>query len=358
MSGRCQRDGFPLCRLWHNGAVTIDAHALLRIVALGWATLLIGIATAWGATALWYQAAGGPILKALAVALWLALCGALLVGAWRGEAFICLPAFTVSFGLLLWWWHRIPPSNDRVWADDVAQMSTGSVSGNRVTLRNVRNFDWRTRTDYTQRWETRSYDLQELHSVDMILSYWTGPAIAHMLISFGFESAEHVVFSVEIRRELSESFSEIGGFFKQFELSIIACDERDVVRVRTNVRLEDAYLYRMKMPQAAMRSLFLGYIDEANRLVQAPRFYNTVTVNCTTLVYHMMKRIVGYLPLDWRILFTGYLAAYVYRVGGLDSRYTLDELRRMGHITERAKRSDRSPNFSRDIREGIPPLDA
>ena len=349
---------FPLCRLWHNTKVTIDAYVLLKFAALGVATLLVGIATAWGATALWYQASGGRALKTLIVGVWLTLCAALLVSAWRDLALFSLTAFAVSYSLLLWWWHRIPASNDRIWADDVAQMSTGSVSGNRVTLRNLRNFDWRTRTDYTQRWETRSYDLQELMSVDMILSYWRGPAIAHMLISFGFESAGHVVFSVEIRRERNENFSEIGGFFKQFELSIIACDERDVVRVRTNVRQEDAYLYRMKMPRAAMRSLFLGYIEEANKLIHTPRFYNTITVNCTTLVYHMMKRIVGYLPLDWRILFTGHLAAYVYRVGGLDTRYTLDELQRMGQITERAKRSDRSASFSQDIRNGIPPLDA
>jgi hypothetical protein len=354
----CQRVGFPQCRLWHNALVTIDVYALLNFAALGMATLLIGVTAVWGATALWYQAPGGRSLQAIAVCGWIAFCAALLAATWWDHALQSIGAYVIGFSLLLWWWHRIAPRNDRIWADDVAQMSTGSVSGNRVTLRNVRNFDWRTRTDYLQRWETRSYDLQELLSVDMILSYWTGPAIAHMLISFGFEPGEHVVFSVEIRREKNEKFSEVGGFFKQFELSIIACDERDVVRVRTNVRQEDAYLYRMKMPRAAMRSLFLGYIDEANQLLRTPRFYNTITVNCTTLVYHMMKRIVGYLPLDWRILFTGYLPAYVYRVGGLDTRYTLDELHRLGQITQRARNSDRSTTFSEDIRRGIPALSA
>src|SRR6202034_2162744 len=137
----------------------------------------------------------------------------------------------------------------------------------------VRNFDWRTQSDYTQRWETRTYDLRHLNSLDMVLSYWSMPAIAHVLISFGFDDGEHVVFSVEIRREKTESFSEIGGFFKEFELSIIAADERDVIRVRTNVRGEDDYLYRVRMPVSAMRSLFLAYIDQANSLVHAPRFY-------------------------------------------------------------------------------------
>jgi hypothetical protein len=188
----------------------------------------------------------------------------------------------------------------------------------------------------------------------MILSYWSGRAIAHMLVSFGFDDGTYLAFSVEIRRKRDEGFSEIGGFFKEFELSVIAADERDVVRVRTNVRGEDAYLYRLLIPPEAMRSLFLGFLDEANSLVTTPRFYNTITANCTTLVYHMMKRIVGYLPLDARLLFTGYLPGYVYRVGGLDSRYSLAELRERGRITERARRADASPSFSADIRRGVP----
>ncbi len=175
-----------------------------------------------------------------------------------------------------------------------------------------------------------------------------------MLISFGFEGGEHVVFSVEVRRQRHQSFSEIGGFFKEFELSIVAADERDVIRVRSNVRGEEVYLYRIRMPVPAIRSLFLGYIHEANALVTTPRFYNTITVNCTTLVYHMMERIVGYLPLNYRLVLSGYLPEYVYRVGGLGHGFPLEELRARGRITERARQSDRSDSFSADIRKGIP----
>jgi hypothetical protein len=317
------------------------------------ATLIVGCSAIWGAFALWFQARGGQALKTLYVLSWAGFSLALMIVIWEGRPAAGMLAFSVAFGLLLVWWRQIKPSNDRIWADDVAQMTTGTVDGNRVTLHNVRNFEWRSNTDYTPRWETRRYDLGRLEAVDMIMSYWTVPAIAHMLISFGFHGGEHVVFSVEIRRESVESFSEIGGFFKEFELSIIAADERDVIRVRTNVRGEDTYLYRLRMPVHAMRSLFLGYIDEANILVRAPRFYNTVTVNCTTLVYHMMQRIVGYLPLSYRLIFSGYLPEYVYRVGGLDQRYSLEELRERGRISERAKEADHSGAFSADIRRGI-----
>ena len=329
---------------------------LLRFSVTLSATLVVGFSAIWGALALWYQAPGGQTVKTLSVLVWAGFSLTLLIALWQGRTAVCLLAFAVAFGGLLIWWQRIAPSNDRIWSDDVAQMATGTVDGNRVTLHNVRNFDWRSDTDYTPHWETRTYELDRLNSVDMILSYWTVPAIAHMLISFGFADGAHVVFSVEIRRERQESYSEIGGFFKDFELSVIAADERDVVRVRTNVRGEDDYLYRVRMPLSAMRSLFLSYIDEANALERAPRFYNTITANCTTLVYHMMKRIVGYLPLDYRLILPGYLPEYVYRVGGLDQRYSLQELRALGRITDRAKQADRSDSFSADIRQGMPGL--
>jgi hypothetical protein len=317
------------------------------------ATFIVGLLVLWGVFALWYQAPGGQASKALCVILWLGLGAALMMASWQGRG-AALAAFVVIFAALLIWWRGITPTNDRVWADDVARITNGTVEGNRVTLHDVRNFEWRSNTDYTQRWETREYDLDRLNSVDMILSYWNGPAIAHMLMSFGFDDGRHVAFSVEVRRAKSDKYSELGGFFKEFGLSIIAADERDVIRVRTNVRGEDDYLYRIRMPLSAMRSLFLGYIDEANALVHTPRFYNTITVNCTLLVYHMMKRIVGYLPLSYRLLLSGYLPEYVYKVGGLDQDYPLAELRARGRITDRARMADHSDDFSAQIRRGIP----
>jgi hypothetical protein len=331
---------------------------ILRGAARMLLTLIIGVAATWGVFALWYQLPGDHALKTVGATLWVAFCLSVLVMLWGRRIALGIWAFSAAFAALLVWWHLLPPSNDHIWADDVARLTSGDVAGEQVTLHNVRNFEWRSDTDYTQRWETRHYDLDKLRSVDMIMSYWSGPAIAHMLISFGFEDADYLVFSVEIRPRKGESFSEIGGFFKEFGLSIIAADERDVVRVRTNVRGEDDYLYRIQMPVSAMRALFLAYIDQANRLVEAPRFYNTVTANCTTLVYHMMKHIVSHLPLNYSLLLTGYLPEYVYRIGGLDSHYSFEELRRRGRITERAKAADRSESFSADIRRGIPNVES
>jgi hypothetical protein len=328
-----------------------------RLVAVLLAAPVVAVSAAWGALALWYQASVRPLLKGLSAGLWVVFGCAVLVWLCGGRAQIALAVYTIAFLGLMRWWHGLQPSNELMWADDVARITTGGVTGNVVTLQNVRNFEWRTASDYTQRWETRSYELDRIDSVDMIMSYWTGRMIAHMLISFGFDDGRYVAFSVEIRREKHQSFSEIGGFFKEFELSIIAADERDVVRVRTNVRGEDDYLYRLAMPAAAMRSLFLGYVEQANSLARTPRFYNTISVNCTTLVYHMMKHITGGLPMSYRVLLSGYMPEYMYSIGHLDSRYSLKELRAFGRITERARMADHSANFSADIRRGVPTIE-
>ena len=324
------------------------------------ASVLMIAMLAWGIAALRYKLSDSRALTRAGVAAWLAFGIAALFAFWSGSAALAASVFALaSFALLVWWW-RLRPSNTRIWNDDVARMTHGAVQANLLTLENVRNFDWRSRSEYTQRWETRTFDLERLCSLDMVLSYWAGPAIAHTLVSFGFRSAagiEHLVFTVEIRRRRGQLFSEIGGFFKMYELSIVAATERDAIRVRTNVRGEDDLLFRVRMAPAQMRSLLLAYVDAANRLADTPRFYNTITANCTTIIYQMVSRIVGRLPLNYRLLLSGYLPEYVHAIGGLDARLSVPELRRLGRISERAQRADASPDFSAAIRAGIPPLD-
>lgn len=317
-------------------------------------TLMMVLATAWGSLALWYQLPMTTASKYAFIALWCMLALGLLFALWRRRPWLALGGFLLLFALLLVWWNTLAPSNQRVWVDDLAKLTTGRVEGSQVTLNNVRNFDWRSDEDYVPRWETRRYVLDRLTSVDLATSYWGMPAIAHVLVSFGFDDGQFVVFTVEIRKERGERYSEIGGFFKQFELSIVAADERDALRVRTNVRDEDVYLYRVNMSEEAMRALFLSYIEQTNQLEEGPRFYNTITANCTTIVFDMMRQIVQGLPMDYRLLLTGYLPDYVRDVGGLQANLGLEELQRRGRITERAQQAGDDPEFSRLIRDGVP----
>lgn len=339
---------------------------VLRMLGQVVLSLLLVLTAAWAMLALHYRLnlpAPWPLLAGLG---WALAAAAALWLLWRGEAARGLLAYGVACALLLGWWARIAPSDQRDWAPDVARHLRAEVAGDQVTLHNVRNFDWRSDEDFTPRWETRRYDLARLRSVDMAVSYWMGPAIAHTLVSFGFDNdgaggqggTEQLAFSIEIRKERGEAFSAVAGFFKQFELSLVAADERDILRVRTNARGEDVYLYRVQLAPEAQRALFLAYLAEADALARQPRFYDTLTANCTTIVYAMAQRIVGGLPMDWRLLASGYLPEYLYGVGGLVPGHSLAELRSAGRITERAKAADADPQFSRAIRRGVPGMEA
>ncbi|WP_456269198.1 DUF4105 domain-containing protein [Kushneria sp. AK178] len=330
------------------------------------AALFIVLATLWGALALWYQLPGpAPVVMAV-IAGWgllgpAAALATLSVAATRRRVHAVQGAWLVASLILLLWWQTIPPHGDRDWADDMAHLPRAEIQGDRVTIDNVRHFDWHTRDRYTQRWEQRTYDLSELESTDLIVSYWMGPAIAHTLVSFGFADGRQLVFSVEIRRQRGETFSAIGGFFKQFELALIAADERDIVRTRSNVRHEDVYLYRVALPDDAARKLFLAYLDQADELRDTPAFYNTLTSNCTTLVFDMVQRIIPGLPGDYRLLLSGYLPGYLYDLDALDTSRSMDELKSRGYINFRAQAADNqghtAPGFSAMIRNGVPAPD-
>jgi hypothetical protein len=184
-------------------------------------------------------------------------------------------AFTIyapGIALFFVWWATITATNNRNWAPDVARTVTATIDGDRLVVSNVRNFTWRSETDFDQRWEQRTYDLSHVTDVDLIMSYWAGEAIAHTIVSFGFDDGSRLAFSIETRKESHVDYSSVAGFFKQYELAVVAADERDVVRMRSNVRGEDVRIYRLRMTPANARVLLGEYVEEVNDLARAPRF--------------------------------------------------------------------------------------
>lgn len=334
--------------------MSINPRSMLTVCLQVLLSLVILLASIWACLALYYQLPLDMPWRVVGILLWAGLCLFTLVRLWRRSIWKGLLIYLVLHGALLVWWNNLIPSNNHQWEEDVAQMTSGSIEGDQVTLFNVRNFDWHSETEYTPRWETREYDLSKLTSVDMLTSHWGMDAIAHVLVSFGFDDGQFVTFSVEIRKKKGQQFSETAGFFKQYELSILATDERDAIGVRPNVRGEDTFLYRIDMPADIRKKLFLSYIEQANQLIEQPRFYNTVTANCTTLVFGMMQHISGGLPLDARLLLTGYLPSYVQELNGLTDGFDLAQLRSAGRITERSKQAGQSSNYSKIIRQGVP----
>ncbi|WP_233544010.1 DUF4105 domain-containing protein [Salinisphaera sp. Q1T1-3] len=316
------------------------------------------VLTGYGLGALTFRGPRQRPARYLLITIWLGLAGAGLAGFATGGDIGPL-LFVVATIVLLIWWACITPRQDRDWAPDVARQLGVQRHGDIVELDNVRHFVWRTRQDFTPGWEKRTFNAATIVGVDLAVSYWAGPNIAHTLVAFAFADGRHLCFSVEVRRLDGEHFSAIGGLFRQCELVLVAADERDILRTRTNIRGEHVHLYRVGLPPGEARALFHAYLDTAERLQRRPRFYNTLTANCTTLIYDMVKPIVPGLPWNWRLIVSGRLPSYLYALGALDTRLSLAELRRRGWINARALAWDRdagpsADDFSAAIRRGLP----
>jgi uncharacterized protein DUF4105 len=315
-----------------------------------WPALLVGVA--WGALALWFDGPTERWLAGLLAGGFAVGCLALLVLVrpfGRGALAVLL-----ALAAVIAWWLAIPPRNDRDWSPDVARLPRATIAGSRVTIENVRNFDYRTETDYTERWETRTYDLDHLRGVDMFLSFWGPTLIAHTIASWEFDDGPPLAISIETRKEKGESYSAVRGFFRQYELYYVVADERDVIRLRTNYRGERAYLYRLRMRPERARAILLDYLQEVNHLAGQPRWYNALTHNCTTAIRHHAQQVGADRPWDWRILANGRLDELGYERGQIDTSVPFVELKARSDITERAKAADAALDFSIRIREGLP----
>ena len=302
----------------------------------------------WGCAALWFD---GPFAGLLAAGF--AAVSAALLG-WVRPIQRGLAGFAGLFLIVILWWLSIEPSNQRDWLPDVARAPTAVIDGDRIAIRNVRNFDYRTETDYDERWEERTYDLSKLRGADLFLIYWGSPWIAHTIMSWTFEEGPPLAISIETRKEKGEAYSAVLGFFRQFELYYVVADERDVVRLRTNYRGEEVYLYRLLAPAETARALLIDYLEEINHLAEKPRWYNALTHNCTTTIRHHAQNIAAGNPFDWRILLNGRLDELGYERSSIDTSLPFDVLKTRSDITERAKAADDASDFSMRIRQNLP----
>jgi hypothetical protein len=318
-------------------------------VAAGGLTVVFAL---WGAAALWID---GPASRPLAAALAAALLAAVVVLLARARPFLrgCLWALAPSAAVAVWW-LAIPARNDRDWQPDVARTATAEWRGSVVTVRDVRDFDYRTETDFVERWDTRRYDLERIAGLDLFVSYWGPTLYAHTILSWDFEGSPPLAVSIETRKEKGESYSAVLGFFRQFELVYVLADERDVVRLRTSFRGERVLLYRLATPPEHARLLLEQYLSEANGLAARPVWYNAFTENCTTAIWRNVRALAPDNPWDWRLLANGYVDRMLYERGTLDTSLPFAELRARSDITERAKACGGRDDFSRCIREGLP----
>jgi hypothetical protein len=326
-------------------------HAIRILVTVVLSAMVLAGAV-WGALALWLD---GPDSKILAgtMAVGLVPVSVLLVAlvrpVLRGLIAALVPIVAVAV-----WWGSIPPSNTRDWSPDVAHTPRAAFEGSRVTIQNVRNFKYRSESDYDQRWERRSYDLDRIRGVDLFLSFWGSPHIAHTIVSWEFDDGQHLAISIETRKEQGESYSALRGFFHQYELYYVVADERDLISLRTNYRGEQVYLYRIRVPPSQARALLVDYLNEVNRLADHPRWYNALIQNCTTTIREHALKAGGEGRSDWRLLANGHVDQLLYERRQISTDLPLASLRAQSNITEKAKLADDSLDFSSRIRQGLP----
>jgi hypothetical protein len=335
--------------------MSLPAKLPLRLLKLA-CRLLVGILLVglgvWSTMAVYYSNLQASWLRTLAAVVFALAMIAVFVRMrplWKARLI-----FLGGVAAVIVWFLFTPPSNNRDWQPDVATLPYAEINGDQVTIHNIRNCDYRTETDYTVRHYDKTFDLAKLRSVDFYLVYWGSPLIAHTMLSFGFDGGDYVCFSIETRKEKGEDYSAIKGFFRQFELTYVVGDERDLVRLRTNFRNEQVYLYRLATDLAVARLVFLDYLKEVNRLKARPEWYNALTSNCTTNIRGHTKPYAQDAHFDWRILVNGKIDTMAYERKTLYQGLPFNELKARSLINDRAKAADNDPAFSKFIRAGLP----
>ena len=323
-----------------------------RIVAKSIVIIALFFAWIWGIFALYLNIPGPTLLKYVISTVFVLILPTIF---FYSRSFIRGTVLSICvYAILLLWWQTLTPTGNKDWAPDVAQISHGRIEGDILTMYGVRSFDYKTEQLYYQHWDTRTYNLGNLQGVDIFLSYWASDNIAHTIISWDFGVDGHLPISIETRKDKTQEYSAIKGFFKQFEIAYIAADEKDIIRLRTNYRKERVYLYRLITPKENALALLKDYLRTMNNLVQKPEFYDALSRNCTTTIqiHANAVRKDAPPPLDWRLLATGHVDELLYDRGVIRTDVPFAELRAASRV-DLLMQQEGKENFSSSMRDHI-----
>jgi hypothetical protein len=324
---------------------------LRRLVVAGLRFLFWIVLITWSALAIHYSNLPWVGLRTALAAAFAAFA---IWGLWLSRRRHMSAVVVVLFLGVVAWWIAIPPSHDRPWRPEVAVMPRAVIDGDRVRLSGVRDFDYRSRNDFTVRYEEREVLLSHLTGLDFYVSYWSEGLVGHTFVSFIFDNAPPLSISIETRPEVGEGFNPLASMFKQFELIYVVGDERDLVGVRANHRRETVYLYRLNTSTEAARRLLLVYLERINELADRPEWYHLLSNSCTINIIRYANAAGREGRFDIRHLFNGLIDSYLYHSGRVDTTLPFEDLRRRSLINEAAQATDGAPDFSQRIRAALP----
>jgi len=256
--------------------------------------------------------------------------------------------------LAISWWGSLKPSLLRDWSQDQKILPSVFFSGStEVNVKNIRDFQYRSTSDYDARYVSETYDLEKIESLYFVIepfSSFDGPA--HTMLSFGFSDGKYVSVSPEIRKEKGESFSPISGILNSFEIVYMIGTERDLIKLRTNYRKDQVFLYPIRATKSQMRDMFTSVMHRADKLGKEPEFYNTIWNNCITNIRsHANSLREEKIPVSIELLLPSHSDQVLYDLGLIDTELPLDQARSYYQINSLAEEFAESDNFSEAIRK-------
>ena len=273
---------------------------------------------------------------------------------------LVLTAPAILFLILLCWLimrHiRLRPSNDRSWVNDNEKMATAEFEGDEVTIRNVRDFNWRSTRDYDEKWIDLKVSLDRVSKIWFVLEYFdpSRRQMAHTIMSFEMEDGTRLACSIEVRREKGERYHPIRGMFKSYELIYVWATERDIIGVRTRCRKKSVtHLFEaVVLGPGNERRMLESYLRRTNKLSTDPEWYNTITNTCTTnIVRHVNEVYPGRVPRALSILLPGLSPGLLQRNNLVKMTGSVEETLQRSIIDHRGESWDGVSDFGEWIRQ-------
>lgn len=244
------------------------------------------------------------------------------------------------------------PTHNKQWRPDLAVLPYAEIESDRVRLYNIRDCEYRTENDYDVRHLDREVLLSDLRTIDFIVvPFSNAPIIAHTMLSFGLADGEQIVFSVEARLEPHENYELVAGTNKEYELMWVVGTERDLIRLRTEVRQVDVYLYPARVTPLQVQKVFLGAVARVNEIARQPEFYDLISNNCTTNIVDLVNQLrPGSIPEDIRVMLPGHSDRLAYDLGLLAAEGPFEQIKAASKINLAARIHAQDPKFSQAIR--------